>query len=124
MPADGDKKGNVLGWDKFQNEVHKCHLQDIHQMTMRFTHWMPLPYDPDDEREKHSGITAKWNEDEQVYDFIDGKGERIEAVEFLEWVLKQGYDMIVGTNICKKHGGFQNTTPELYELFLKSKSKP
>lgn len=45
-PADGDKKGNVLGWDKFQNEVHKCDLRDIHQMTMRFTHWMPLPSPP------------------------------------------------------------------------------
>lgn len=76
------------------------------------------------ERTPKSGITAKWNEDEQVYDFIDGKGEGVEAVEFAEWVLEQGYDRIIGTNIWETHGGFQKTTPELYELFLKSKSKP
>jgi hypothetical protein len=46
MPNDGDRKGNVLGWDKFQKEVHKCYMEDIHRMTMRFTHWMPLPKEP------------------------------------------------------------------------------
>lgn len=45
----------------------------------------------EDERNKmqQSGITAKWNEDEQVYELSDGKAERIEAVEFAEWVGKE-----------------------------------
>ena len=45
-PADGDKDGNVLGWDKFSVKTHKCHILDIHQMKMRFTHWQPLPTPP------------------------------------------------------------------------------
>ncbi len=46
-PNDGDSKGNVLGWDKFQKEAHKCHMEDIHKMKMRFTHWQPLPGEPE-----------------------------------------------------------------------------
>ena len=43
---DTDKNGCLLGWDKFQEMAHKCKLEDIHQMKMRFTHWMPLPEPP------------------------------------------------------------------------------
>lgn len=43
---DADKNNNVLGWDKIQKESHKCHYQDILQMKLRFTHWMPLPPPP------------------------------------------------------------------------------
>lgn len=45
-PADGDKDGNVLGWDKFQNKYHKCSIIDIAQMKLRFTHWSTLPPPP------------------------------------------------------------------------------
>ena len=45
-PADGDKDGNVLGWDKFENKCHKCSIIDIAQMKLRFTHWRPLPPPP------------------------------------------------------------------------------
>ena len=43
---DTDKNGCLLGWDKFQEMAHKCKLEDIHQMKIRFTHWMPLPEPP------------------------------------------------------------------------------
>lgn len=44
--GDADEKGNVLGWDRMQNEVHKCKWHDICQMRLRFTHWQPLPKAP------------------------------------------------------------------------------
>lgn len=43
---DADERGNILGWDKRQNECHKCQWTDVVQMKMRFTHWMPLPKSP------------------------------------------------------------------------------
>lgn len=45
-PLDADSKGYVLGWDKFQQESHKCQWVDVCQMKMRFTHWQPLPSPP------------------------------------------------------------------------------
>jgi len=43
-----------------------------------------------------------------------------QAIAFAKWVLEQGYDRIINTDIWERGGGFQVTTEQLYNLFLQS----